>query len=35
LSDDQARALHYLLRFGERSARMYANQGAVSCYRRA
>ncbi len=34
LSDDQTRALHYLLRFGERSARMYANQDAVSCYRR-
>jgi adenylate cyclase len=35
LSDDQTRALHYLLRFGERSARMYANQDAVNCYGRA
>ena len=35
LSDDRGRALHYLLRFGDRAARMYANQDAVGCYRRA
>src|SRR5262249_38801215 len=35
LSDDQERALQYLLRFGDKAARMYANQDAVSCYRRA
>ena len=29
------RALHYLLRFGDSAARMYANQDAVGCYRRA
>jgi len=35
LSEDRGRALHYLLRFGDRAARVYANQDAVGCYRRA
>jgi adenylate cyclase len=35
LSDDRERALHYLLRFGEKATRMYANQDAAACYRRA
>jgi class 3 adenylate cyclase/tetratricopeptide (TPR) repeat protein len=35
LSDDWGRALQYLLRFGDRAARIYANQDAISCYRRA
>ncbi len=35
LSDDQERTLQYLLRFGDKAARMYANQDAVGCYRRA
>ena len=34
-SDDRVRALHYLLRFGDSAARMYANLDAVGCYRRA
>src|SRR5712692_2204198 len=34
-SDDQERALQYLLRFGDKAARMYANQDALVCYRRA
>ena len=35
LSDDDGRALQYLLRFGDKAAGIYANQDAVSCYRRA
>jgi predicted ATPase/class 3 adenylate cyclase len=35
LSDDQEQALQYLLRFGGKAARMYANQDAIGCYRRA
>jgi adenylate cyclase len=35
LSADRERALHYLLRFGDKATRMYANQEAVRCYRRA
>lgn len=35
LSDDHARALQYLLRFGDKAARMYANHDALGCYRRA
>jgi len=35
LSDDHERALQYLLRFGDKAARIYANQDALSCYRRA
>jgi adenylate cyclase len=35
LSDDRERALQYLLRFGDKAARIYANQDAIGCYRRA
>lgn len=35
LSDNRERALHDLLRFGDKATRMYANQEAVNCYRRA
>ena len=35
LSDDHERALQYLLRAGDKAARMYANQDAVGWYRRA
>jgi adenylate cyclase len=34
-SDDRERALRYLLRFGDKAAAVYANQDAISCYRRA
>lgn len=34
-SDDRERALHYLLRFGDKAAKIYANQDAMGCYRRA
>jgi adenylate cyclase len=35
LSEDRERALHYLLRFGDKATRIYANQDALGCYRRA
>jgi adenylate cyclase len=35
LSDDHQRALQYLLRAGDKAARMYANQDAAGWYRRA
>src|SRR5206468_10644592 len=35
LSDDQERAFQYLLRSGDKATRIYANQDAVGCYRRA
>src|SRR5262249_31960086 len=35
LSDDHERALQYLLRAGDKAARMYANQDAAGWYRRA
>ncbi|MGH7961302.1 MAG: ATP-binding protein, partial [Candidatus Binatia bacterium] len=35
LSDDQEQAFHYLLRAGDKAARVYANQDAISYYRRA
>ncbi|MFQ5520439.1 MAG: tetratricopeptide repeat protein [Candidatus Methylomirabilia bacterium] len=35
LSNDRERALQYLLRFGDKATRIYANQDAISCYRRA
>jgi predicted ATPase/class 3 adenylate cyclase len=35
LSNDQEQALHYLLRFGDKATRIYANQDALSCYRQA
>ncbi len=34
-TDDRERALQYLLRFGDKATRIYANQDAVGCYRRA
>jgi adenylate cyclase len=35
LSHEQEQAFQYLLRFGDKAARIYANQDAVGCYRRA
>jgi tetratricopeptide (TPR) repeat protein len=35
MSDDRGRALEYLLRFGDKSTSIYANQDAVGCYGRA
>ncbi len=35
LSDDRERALQYLLRFGDKALKIYANQDAARCYRQA